>query len=280
MVASVVGVVWVGDPSTTGPQAEDFRDSLFGSSIDDDTLYLQATVFNWPFACITAPLAATIGAWEVSLLLQVFADRFDSGEGKYSSVAKYLVVIEVLGMVDLVGALFTGYPTGGIWCIIVVDIYLWLFPVALVAVGVTTLVIPCCRKVTSRGVSKAMVGGGIGIMISFAVYLCNIFAFWREYVGGTMSREDVVATVCLAIFALVMWKYLLAAVKVSLEESGEFKMLGWGLKRAMCATSSTTDAESTGLTVVGILLFVVSVNTRVCFVWVISHAIVNGKVKL
>lgn len=72
----------------------------------------------------------------------------------------------------------------------------------------------------------------------------------------------------------------MAAVKVSMEAFGILKMLGSSLKHATCATSSSPDDESTGPTVVGILFFIVRLNTRVLFLFVISNALVKGGVKL
>lgn len=151
------------------------------------------------------------------------------------------------------------------------------------AIGVPLLLITCCRKFTSLGVSTAMAGGDIRVWISIATTLCHDIAVWHEATWDSMSTTHVIGNVFLAIFALVIWKNLLAAGGVSFEESGHVKMLGSSLKHATCATSSSTDAESSGPTVVlhSILCsFVVSVNTRAFSARVKPYAVIQGGVNL
>lgn len=50
----------------------------------------------------------------ILFVFPVIADRYDRGDGKHSSIGRNYVVVEVLGMVDLLGDFVTGSPTGGI----------------------------------------------------------------------------------------------------------------------------------------------------------------------
>lgn len=273
---SVVSIVWVGEPSATAP---DGIASLYGSGKIGSSV--QALLFNWPFAFLTAPLAATVGAWEVALALQLIADRYDERQATYAPVAKYILAFEIIGIVDCFGALVTGYLPGGMWSLRSSFLNFILFPVPLIAIGATALAVPCCSTFTSRDISKAAVGFGFAILISIGANTCHLIAASREYSGGAMPAGDVIVHVSLVIFALVMCKYTLAAVKESLSEPSEFNMLGWGLKRALSATpASSTDAYNGGPTVAGIVFFVICMNTRIYFVWVVCIAIKEGEVTL
>lgn len=280
VVLSLVGVVWVGDPLATAPDGLDVPDESdwgFGWSY----LEMQAIVFNWPFVCLTAPLGATIGAWEVALVLQLIADNFDDGvhAANYSPLVKYVAALEVVSVVDWGGAMISSGVPGGLWLINHPIFYLISIPLFLFTVG-ACLAIPCCRRFISADVSKAMVGMGLGFVVTSLATGCHYIATMREYLGGSMSAGDFIADGALAVFSLAIWRYLLAAVQVSLSNPSACNILGWGFKRAICATSGVPDAEAARPTVAGIFLFVLTLNTRVYFGWVVCHTIKHDVVRL
>lgn len=277
MVLSLFGVVWVGEPTATAPDGLRLSEA---SKLDFVTDLPQEVVFNWPFACLTAPLGATIGAWEVALVLQLVADRFDHYKARCSPRAKYWLAVEVLGLIDNVAALATGMFPGGIWCFGSWALSIAVFPSIFVAFRAVALVVPRCSKCDIRGVFKTMVGLSLGLAIAAGVRICSCTASKSEYLGGTMSAGDVIAHVALALFALTVWRYLFAAVPLSLAAPGEFNMLGLSFKQTMCAAAADTDSESTRLTVVGIMFFVVSMSTRVYFLWMLGFSITQEAVKL
>lgn len=280
VVLSLFGVVWVGEPRATAPDGLDIPShSGWGTGVD----YLWAKIFNWPYACFSAPLAATIGAWEVALVLQMIADRYDAGIhlANYSPIAKYFVALELVSILDIVGAMMTSFSPGGVWCFDAWYIFLVSVPPSLVTIGTATLAVSRYWTFPFRYASNAMVGFGLGLGISFSMAVCRYHAYRREYLGGAMFSADVVADVAHAGFAMIMWKYLLAAVKVSLSDPTEFKIFRWSLKRIIRGTSAiSTAAENADLTIAGIMFFVVSLSTRVYFVWVLVFLITEKAVRL
>lgn len=181
---------------------------------------------------------------------------------------KCFLAIKVLCIIDLVGALARGLAPGGYWFagpFIITSILSALIPIF----EAIRQCIPFCCCLIPPGVFKAVVGVGIGMVVS------RTTTAYLLILSSGKGEQGIFFRLCFEFYAFGTWWHLVRAVMISLTDSKELKILGLSCKGGMSPAPFGGLADDAGPTLNGIMFFFICVSTRVYFVWGICCIIMN-----
>ena len=173
-----------------------------------------AIIFEVGFVWLIAPIGATVGAWEVALLLQYIADRRSSEEPTSPPNLGNFLVVEILAMCLFWGVYFLSLPA--------------LLPFALSAAALIAKLFTGHPHCLSLGRLKMFVGVGVGFGISISHVLLFLLTMSSQWSSWSIEEYFMFATA--AVASLVLSKYLVKAIGESFQSCPvDMGALAWTL---------------------------------------------------
>ena len=232
---AVMVILWLGETTaTTGGTGDDSASIING---DDQSYsyvvqqknveYFQIHIYDAFFACIMAPVGATILAWEVAAALQYIAGHLlDSNKPMPSPKMKYFLWLEAFFLCELVIDVYVALSEPSSRFNFYNSTFSFVcnsLPAALAVVGALGMLLPPCKLLThlNRDVFKVFVGVGIGRAL---------------FVGSTYVVKEVAPyPVVLGIFGVADLTALSVLLVIGIVKTFEtfparFIVLTWRLK--------------------------------------------------
>ena len=291
-----MGIIWLGEITATTPagitaaSSDDqsrtyYSDFEFSIEQANREIFL-ALLYNWFFACIIAPIGATVLAWEVAFMLQSSANRYDSREATRTANMSQFLFFEAFFLMNLAYILlvqfifsqwFTSFDLVSFYGGLVFSSVRLVVTAALSAMGAVCICLPCLEGYISRGLCKVLIGLGIGKAL---FVLASLLVVFISSLSSSLSITMVIVT--LASVVLMIGLFVLGVAITETFESfpAKFRVAAWRWRRTRGDLSPPTDGVGDSPAIVGSTTVALGLYVRMYMLEVLIYAIRFGVLQI